>query len=439
MLYQPRSAGIGALSPMDASQPPKQEEPFNSFTTMKPVGEMSVWERIKNTLNPFGSALQRQNFNEAVSSAFTPRPAGVGDTDQGFWSRVGENFWPAFTAQQLGGSQPTMGVLPVLPGSGSPVDLDKINLIRERPSNALGGVRNPNYPMGADAYERWSQSNQQAQQEEDQLQTGATIEELLALAEMYRPSADYSAARAQMQEQADAVAAKLQAMYDEYYKQTEENVARVQDIYEGVQQGTGDIYGRAAENVTQASNTAQQQAADQMARLGIEAAAPIVAQPAAASTAAALNALASGRASGEAFAERSGGIGGEFASQMATVAQQQGVEQRQALYNALMAQLAESMANEAAVGADYDPLAAALKIQDITQGLTPDTGDAFKIEQADISVFNDAYARNMERFPGLAGQELERAAYDATMREAATGMFGPRLQEQAIAEGYGVQ
>lgn len=379
---------------------------------------------------------------------YTPRSAGVGALDgatpmggreitqdggePSWWDRFKDNFGKAFFAQQLGGSQPTMGVLPVLPGSGEPVNLGELDFIRSRPSGGATGELTP----GTQYNPLRPSTVQETAQDQPQV---STLEELLALAEMYRPTADYSGYRDEMQRRADAIANSLAKMYADYEQAAKANVGRVQDIYEGVRKGTGDIYGSAAQTVEEAARTANRQEADQLARLGIEAAAPLVTAPAAASTARALNALAQGRATGESFATRAGGIGGEFASQMQQVAQQQGVEQSQAMYNALQRLLADSMQQEMAAGADFDPLATALQIQKIEQGLTPGGPDPFDVEQADLKVFNDAYERNMERYVGATGTEREQKAYDATMREAATGQFGPRLQQQAINEGYGVQ
>jgi hypothetical protein len=85
---------------------------------------------------------------------------------------------------------------------------------------------------------------------------------------------DFSAYRNALMGQADELNARIQAMYNALGEQAGENVGRIQDIYGGAQTGVGDIYDSATGNIQQAFGSAQQQAADQMARLGIEAAAP---------------------------------------------------------------------------------------------------------------------------------------------------------------------
>jgi hypothetical protein len=105
-----------------------------------------------------------------------------------------------------------------------------------------------------------------------------------------------------------------------------------------------------AQGMQGAFGSAQQQAADQLARLGIEAAAPTVINPMALSQAQAVSGLEQGRASGQAAAERYGATAGGFGSQMAQVAQQQGTEMNAAILASLQNRLAESLAAEQSGG-----------------------------------------------------------------------------------------
>jgi len=157
---------------------------------------------------------------------------------------------------------------------------------------------------------------------------------------------DFSAYRQALTGQAEELNARIQAMYNQLGEQAGANVGRIQDIYGGAQTGVGDIYDSAAGNIGQAFSSSQQQAADQMARLGIEAAAPAVMDPMALSQAQALSGLEGGRASGLSALERYGATASDFGSQMAQTAQQQGTEMNAAILASLQNRLAESLAAE---------------------------------------------------------------------------------------------
>jgi hypothetical protein len=146
--------------------------------------------------------------------------------------------------------------------------------------------------------------------------------------------------------QADELNARIQAMYNQLASQAGENVQRVQDIYGGAQTGVGDIYDSATGNIQQAYGSAQQQAADQLARLGIEAAAPAVVDPMALSQAQAVSGLETGRAGGLSALGRYGAAAQGFGSQMGQVAQQQGTEMNAAILSALQNRLADSLLME---------------------------------------------------------------------------------------------
>jgi len=157
---------------------------------------------------------------------------------------------------------------------------------------------------------------------------------------------DYSAYRAALTGQAEDINARIQAMYNQLAQQAGENVERISGIYGGAQQGIGNVYDSAAGNVQQAFGSAQGQAADQLARLGIEAAAPTVINPMALSQAQAVSGLEQGRASGQAASERFGSAASGFGSQMAQVAQQQGTEMNAAVLAALQNRLNETLLME---------------------------------------------------------------------------------------------
>jgi hypothetical protein len=146
--------------------------------------------------------------------------------------------------------------------------------------------------------------------------------------------------------QADALNARIQAMYSQLAEQAGANVERISGIYGGAGEGIGNVYDSAAGNVAQAFGSAQQQATDQLARLGIEAAAPAVVNPMALSQAQAVSGLEQGRASGQAAAQRYGATAGGFGSQMAQVAQQQGTEMNSAILAALQQRLNDSLLME---------------------------------------------------------------------------------------------
>jgi hypothetical protein len=161
---------------------------------------------------------------------------------------------------------------------------------------------------------------------------------------------DFSGYRNALMGQADELNARIQAMYNQLGEQAGANVGRIQDIYGGAQTGVGDIYDSATGNIQQAFSSAQQQAADQMARLGIEATAPAVMDPMALSQAQAVSGLETGRAGGLSALERYGATASDFGSQMAQTAQQQGTEMNAAILASLQNRLAESLAAEQAGG-----------------------------------------------------------------------------------------
>jgi hypothetical protein len=161
---------------------------------------------------------------------------------------------------------------------------------------------------------------------------------------------DFSAYRAALTDQASGINAQIQAMYNALASEAGANVGRIQDIYGGASEGIGTVYDSATGNIQDAYASSQQQAADQMARLGIEAAAPAVIDPMALSQAEAVAGLEGGRASGLAATERYGSSAAGFGSQMAQVAQQQGTEMNAAVLASLQNRLADSLLAEQSAG-----------------------------------------------------------------------------------------
>ena len=157
---------------------------------------------------------------------------------------------------------------------------------------------------------------------------------------------DYGPYREALLAQAGDLNARIQAMYNQLAQEAGGNVERISGIYDGAQEGIGNVYDSATGNVEQAFGSAQQQAADQLARLGIQAAAPTVINPMALAQAEAVSGLEQGRASGQAASERFGSAASGFGSQMAQVAQQQGTEMNAAILAALQNRLADSILME---------------------------------------------------------------------------------------------
>jgi hypothetical protein len=163
------------------------------------------------------------------------------------------------------------------------------------------------------------------------------LAEAIAYQNQFAP--DYSSLGSRWSDEAAMVNAQIQAMYDQIASRAGENVERIQDIYGNAQAGIGAAYDTGTGNVEDAYSSAQQQAADQMARLGIEAAAPNVINPMALSQAESVAGLEAGRAAGLGATERYGASSGDFASQMAQVAQQEGAGYQTSVADALRRQL----------------------------------------------------------------------------------------------------
>lgn len=163
------------------------------------------------------------------------------------------------------------------------------------------------------------------------------LAEAIAYQNQFAP--DYSGIAQGWMDEGDLVNQRLQAMYDQIASRAGENVERIGDIYGGATAGIGEAYDRSMGSVADAYASAEQQAAEQRARLGIEAAAPLTSEAAARSQAESQALLGAGRASGVSAAERYGASSGDFASQMAQVAQQEGAQYQTGVADALRRQL----------------------------------------------------------------------------------------------------
>jgi hypothetical protein len=269
-----------------------------------------------------------------------------------------------------------------------------------------------------------------------------TIEELMALAAQYAPQPDYSQYRASLENMVlnpeTGLSPRIQAMYNELAARAGENQQRVSDVYSGATENVGSVYDTSAANVSDAFTSAQQQAADQMARLGIEQAAGQVIPQAAGRQASALAALEQGRAGGLSALERYGASSGDFASQMGQVAQQRGLEQNQALLGALQRQLAESFGMEAQQRAQYNPMQGALDYLQLEQGLNPQADPRasqqeaeflYQQEQDDTNIFRQYYQGYLDQTGGNQAAARERARADAV-----AGIMGPRIQQRAMSD-----
>lgn len=263
---------------------------------------------------------------------------------------------------------------------------------------------------------------QKAAEEEAANQPAPTdwLAEAIAYQNQFAP--DYSSISQGWMDEGNLVNQRLQAMYDQIASRAGENVQRVSDIYSGASEGIGSVYDTASANTEQAYASAQQQAADQMARLGIEAAAPAVLNPAALSQAEAVANLESGRASGLGATERYGASSGDFASQMAQVAQQEGAQYQTSVTDALRRQMMnlEMQQQQDAYQRAMQAPGLAQQLQSVSQlnqeqGLTPEQQlayERFAFEQgqagADIALEQER-ARNVryQELYALLGDKAE--------------------------------
>jgi hypothetical protein len=208
----------------------------------------------------------------------------------------------------------------------------------------------PFYTPGAE--QEYNRAREQARRDANQTVEEPQVTDWLAEAMgMLGGGPDYSGYRASLEDMVlnpeTGLSPRLQAMYTQLANEAGANQQRISDIYGGATGNVGAAYDTSAANIADAFTSAQQQGADQMARLGIEEAAGQVIPQAAGQQASALAALEQGRAGGLSALERYGASSGDFASQMGQAAQQRGVEQNEFLLGALQRQLADSQLMEA--------------------------------------------------------------------------------------------
>jgi uncharacterized protein YjbJ (UPF0337 family) len=334
----------------------------------------------------------------------TPSPPGL----RGFLERIKQNQQAADLAMRESGFSGA-------PAGPTPYEQAKAQRSAEwwtsqepSPSNTLDRFVAPTFtPSAEDLIKGKAGSGKQMGPE----QTQASFEEYLASLGLGggggggRP--DFSGYRNALMGQADELNARIQAMYNQLAAQAGENMGRVQEIYGGAQEGVGSIYDSAAGNIQQAYGSAQEQAADQMARLGIEAAAPAVIDPMALSQAQAVSGLETGRAGGLSALGRYGSTAQDFGSQMAQVAQQQGTEMNAAILASLQNRLAESLAAEQGGGGGGGggmSVSDMLKLQDAyrrdVQGELPldERRFAFEIAQSAARPLNDWVESSVKRY-----------------------------------------
>jgi len=195
--------------------------------------------------------------------------------------------------------------------------------------------------------------------EAERLANQPTFEEFLG--EYQFDGTPYDEAANYMQERREAQMRAIQDMYNEYAAETQANVDRIGDIYGGAEAGIGETYAGATGNIEDAYASAQQQAADQMARLGIEEAAPAVLDPMALSQAETLSNLETGRASSLGATQQFGATAGGFATDMATIAQQQALENQRSLTDQLADQLFEIEMQRMQAQQAYNPYQRAMQ------------------------------------------------------------------------------
>jgi len=292
--------------------PPAEEQDDFDLGTLE--------ERRAAIPNPFGNFLQnlRQTILGGAPGAFAPGGPGVSSPDT--LRRMTPRQLAPNAEEEIAEIEEE---LPLIPGPIVPGD------------------------------PRWSYERMMAGRGTPVNPQGETFTDMLANYQFdgspYDRAGDYLAERREAQMRA------IQDMYNEYAAETQANVDRIGDIYGGAEAGIGETYAGATGNIEDAYASAQQQAADQMARLGIEEAAPAVLDPMALSQAETLSNLETGRASSLGATQQFGATAGGFATDMATIAQQQALENQRSLTDQLADQLFEIEMQRAQAEAAYDP------------------------------------------------------------------------------------
>jgi hypothetical protein len=243
----------------------------------------------------------------------------------------------------------------------------------------------------------------------------------------YDQAADY------MQKRRAAQMRAVQDMYNQYAAETQANVDRIGDIYGGAEAGIGETYGGATGAIEDAYGSAQQQAADQLARLGIEEAAPAVIDPMALSQAETLSNLETNRAGSLGATQQFGATAGGFATDMATVAQQQALENQRSATDQLADQLFELEMQRAQAQQAYNPHLKALQELEGRQAYenlmnpsvdTSEMYDRLRDQQQDFMDRNEFYLQQM---PNDSEEAMRR-----TVEDAMRGIFGEEMRNRIL-------
>jgi hypothetical protein len=246
-------------------------------------------------------------------------------------------------------------------------------------------------------------------------------------------------------QQDEETMARINAMYRELASEAEGNMKRVANVYEGAERGVGDAYDSSQNIISQAYDSSQQQAADQMARLGIEAAAPAVLNPMALSQAEALSNVATGQGAAVGATRQFGATAQDFASQMGQVAQQQGLEVSQQLLRDMARRQAEAAFQRSQAEAEFNPYANAfqeLETQNAWNQLNNPQADPrqaqaeadflYKQEQDDLNLMRQYYNLYYENSNGN-----EKATREKLLGAIEAGLLGERWRQWA-AQNPGV-
>ena len=278
-------------------------------------------------------------------------------------------------------------------------------------------------------------SDAAAEMMEQPAYSGPSFEEMLAQYQF--DGSPYDRAAEYMQERRAAQMRAIQDMYNEYAAETQANVDRIGDIYTGAETGIGEAYGGASTAIEDAYASAQQQAADQMARLGIEEAAPAVIDPMALSQAETLSNLETNRASGLGATQQFGATAGGYASNMATVAQQQALENQRSITDQLVDQLFELEMQRAEAEQAYNPYQRMMQEMEARQAYEnmvnpqPDAGALqdqaeflYQQEQDDANLFRQYYFGYLDD----SGFD-QQAAREKLYSDIQSGFLGPRMKQ----------
>lgn len=253
------------------------------------------------------------------------------------------------------------------------------------------------------------------------------LAEALAYQQQFTPN--YADIMARYSDEGQATNAAIQALYNRLAEGAQQNVQQLQDIYGGAESATGQAYDIGTGNIGEAYSSAQQQAADQLARLGIEAAAPQVINPMALSQAETQSALESGRASALGGIASRGATAQDFASQMAQAAQMQGAEYQTSVADALRRQL---------IGLELQAQQDAYQRALQAPGLAQDLYAASQLGQPQGLTFDEQLALQQQAF--REEQALQDASFtrqqaiNDTYNTLRTREGGNLTHEEALAE-----